>query len=306
MSAKKSDKSVAQVLQFKITLQDVTPEIWRRIQVPSNYTFWDLHVAIQDAMGWEDTHLHEFRIADPEGGEERRIGMPDDELLNDEDEDLTEPGWDVDIAAFFPSPRSSATYIYDFGDNWEHAVVLESMQPAEAGIDYPRCTGGERACPSEDCGGPISYSEMVEALLDPDHDEHASFREMVGPDFDPARFNPEDVAFEDPKARLEAALGDAADDDGEPELDQMDEPDPKALHATFRDVVSQQLRENDPPETQQTYDRLIEAGYSKDDVWRMLSAVVAAEMFEIVRTQRAHDQQQYVRWLENLPKLPYD
>jgi hypothetical protein len=86
----------------------------------------------------------------------------------------------------------------------------------------------------------------------------------------------------------------------------MSEPDPKALKATFREVVTKQLKEGEPPETKATYERLLKEGFAKEEVMRMLSAVVASEMFEIVRTKRPHDQEQYVRWLQALPKLPFD
>lgn len=103
-----------QVYQFKITLKGAKPPVWRRIQVPETYSFWDLHVAVQDAMGWLDYHLHEFEIIDPRYGDERNIGIPN------EDEDYynrTLAGWRQKIAAWFSPFNTKANYRYDFGDD---------------------------------------------------------------------------------------------------------------------------------------------------------------------------------------------
>src|SRR5262245_50269624 len=111
---------IKRVLQFKITLQNTDPPIWRRLRVPANYTFWDLHVAIQDCMGWTDTHLHAFRIPPPLRGEPLEIGIPDEE-----DPNRCMPGWEVKVLAYLNEPGSRADYKYDFGDGWEHDVFLE-------------------------------------------------------------------------------------------------------------------------------------------------------------------------------------
>ena len=123
-------KKFDRVYQFKITLKGVKPPIWRRIQVPEPYTFWDLHVAIQDAMGWEDYHLHEFELVDPSTGMKMEIGIPDEEIL---------PGWKQKIVKWFSMENQVAKYTYDFGDNWEHAVKLEKILPRDDNINYPIC-----------------------------------------------------------------------------------------------------------------------------------------------------------------------
>lgn len=136
------------IYQFKITLRDIKPKVWRRIQVPENYNFWELHLAIQDAMGWEDCHLHQFEITNPKTEEKDLISIPDDEGFDD-----TISGKKVKIAKYFLAPKDKANYKYDFGDGWEHEVVLEKILPAVVGNKYPQCIAGERACPLEDCGG---------------------------------------------------------------------------------------------------------------------------------------------------------
>lgn len=192
------------VYQFKITLEELDPPIWRRIQVPETYSFWDLHVAIQDAMGWTDSHLHQFNMINLKTGEEVAIGIPDEEW---EDDDETLAGWDKKIANYFSLKNPAALYIYDFGDNWEHTVVLEAILPRAEKTEYPICLEGERACPPEDCGGAWGYVDMLETISDPDNEEYEDTIEWLGEDFDPEFFDPVDVYFDDPDERRQIALG---------------------------------------------------------------------------------------------------
>lgn len=185
------------VYQFKITLKGIRPPVWRRIQVPEDYSFWDLHVAIQDVMGWLDYHLHEFELIDPSSGMERRIGLPHEEFPG------TLAGWEQGIAEYFTEEGQTVDYVYDFGDNWEHKVELEKILPREEDVDYPRCIKGKRACPPEDCGGVWGYEEFLKVIDDPDHENHEEMLEWVGGEFDPDRFNLEDISFSDPDERLE-------------------------------------------------------------------------------------------------------
>src|SRR5512145_305250 len=144
----------SQVYQFRVGLREIVPPIWRLIEVPARYSFWDLHVAIQDAMGWTDSHLHAFRFA-PRGAEGVQIGIPEDDSFEDDEPIL--PGWEHPIREFFASVGDTAEYEYDFGDSWEHDVRLEAVLPRIKGQKYPRCVSGERACPPEDCGGVVGY-----------------------------------------------------------------------------------------------------------------------------------------------------
>ena len=192
------------VYQFKITLEELDPPIWRRIQVPETYSFWDLHVAIQDAMGWTDSHLHQFEMMSPKTGEDVEIGIPDEEW---EDEVQTLAGWEQKIADYFSSKNPTALYIYDFGDNWEHTVVLEEILPRAEKTEYPLCLEGERACPPEDCGGAWGYVDLLETISDPDGEEYEDTIEWLGGDFDPEYFDPVDVYFDDPEERRKFAIG---------------------------------------------------------------------------------------------------
>ena len=192
----------SQVYQFKITLMGTKPPIWRRIQVPKTYTFWDLHVAIQDAMGWLDYHLHEFEIPHPSTDLTVNIGIPDDEFGRE-----VIPGWETKIADYFSRENQSAVYTYDFGDDWRHKIELEKILPTEKGVKYPLCIKGRRACPPEDCGGVWGYGDFLEIIKDPNHEEHQEMLEWAGGEFDPEHFDAKEVRFDDPDERRKIAFG---------------------------------------------------------------------------------------------------
>jgi len=194
--------------QFKITLQHIDPPIWRRIQVPEDYTFWDLHVAIQDAMGWCDCHLHAFRIGKGRG-DRTEIGVPasgfdDAEVL---------PGWEIPIRDYCKSLDTSFSYLYDFGDGWEHEVVLEDVSALKHGTKYPICVDGERACPPEDCGGIPGYIHLLEVLDDKSNSEYASMVDWLETHiinyfpYDSSKFKPKAVRFDNPRTRWKLAFG---------------------------------------------------------------------------------------------------
>jgi len=195
-------KKFDQVYQFKVTLRDIKPPIWRRIQVPETYTFWDLHVAIQDAMGWSDYHLHEFEIADPSTDLKVNIGIPDEDFGRE-----ILPGWKQKIADYFSVENRSVDYTYDFGDNWEHKIQLEKILPRDKNVGYPICIAGKRACPPEDCGGIWGYENFLEIINDPDNEEYEDMIEWAGGEFDPEHFDVKEVSFDDPDKRRRIAFG---------------------------------------------------------------------------------------------------
>lgn len=184
-------KDFDKVYQFKITLKGTKPPVWRRIQVPETYTFWDLHVAIQDAMGWWDYHLHQFELINPSTDIKMEIGIPD------EDDREILPGWRQKIAEWFSMENRLAEYIYDFGDNWQHTVKLERILPREEDVSYPICIAGKRACPPEDCGGIWGYEEICRG--------ESEFQEEYS-DYDPEHFDVEEISFDDPDERRKIAF----------------------------------------------------------------------------------------------------
>ena len=171
------------VFQFKITLLGIEPPIWRRIQT-KDCTLDKLHEHIQTAMGWTNSHLHQFKI----GG----VIHGDPQLLYEGWQDETPPvdSRRLKVSKIVPhdGKRLSFQYEYDFGDGWEHEVLFEGFLPARKSVKYPLCVEGERACPPEDVGGTGGYDEYLEALADPKHEEHDSYMEWRGP-FDPDAFD---------------------------------------------------------------------------------------------------------------------
>ncbi|MFN0055203.1 MAG: IS1096 element passenger TnpR family protein [Planctomycetales bacterium] len=173
------DKDV--VYRFKITLQDTKPAIWRRIET-KNITLEGLHELIQTAMGWTNSHLHQFEIAN--------IFYTDPRFLEDGDDFGAADYGGIrigDLVAEYGS-KLAMGYEYDFGDGWQHRVVLEKITHSEPGAKYPRCIGGERACPPEDVGGVYGFAEFVEAITNPKHKRHRELLKWNGP-FDPAGFD---------------------------------------------------------------------------------------------------------------------
>ena len=169
--------------------------------MPARYSFWDLHVAIQDSMGWWDSHLHAFRqiVENRHGGVE--IGIPTD----DDFREVT-AGWQVPVVEYFFEPGERMLYEYDFGDGWEHDVVLLAIEPRVKGQKYPQCLAGERACPPEDCGGVPGYERLVTALLDPEDDEHEDLMEWIPSGWGPEQFEPARVRFDNPTRRWKRAF----------------------------------------------------------------------------------------------------
>lgn len=196
-------------------MEEITPRIWRRLQVPATYSFWDLHVAIQDAMGWLDCHLHEFLVPITPGSESLSIGIPDEDRFEGDPEIL--PGWEIPIARYLTPKRNTIAYVYDFGDDWHHRVVLQRSLPRQTDTSYPLCVAGERKCPPEDVGGPPGYEMFLEAIADPRHEEHESYLTWVGGSYDPEAFAPEAVRFWDPAKRWRIAFLGEEDDESEGE-----------------------------------------------------------------------------------------
>jgi hypothetical protein len=150
-------KAASLVYQLKITLRDIKPPVWRRVQV-KDCTLAQLHDIIQTCMGWDDAHLHEFEI----GGE--RYGDP--LQWQDDFGGEMEVGNEgkVKLSQVVDQGLKKFGYVYDMGDNWGHTIQVEKVLDAEPGVRYPRCVAGKRACPPEDCGGPWGYGDFLQAI----------------------------------------------------------------------------------------------------------------------------------------------
>lgn len=175
-----------EILQLKVTLLGTDPKIWRRLLVPAGLTLAQLHDVLQIAMGWQDAHLHEFRIG------QQRFGTPDpmEDVFSGP---RTTNEKTVRLSTVLAAPRAKALYIYDFGDDWHHQIVVEKLLPHDPGLTYPFCLAGERQCPPEDCGGPHGFYNLLEAIAGPENEEHEEFLEWIPEDFDPAAFSIEEV-----------------------------------------------------------------------------------------------------------------
>lgn len=187
--------SEMKIYQIKITLDHINPPIWRRIQVPGNVSLLQFHFILQIAMGWTNSHLHEFQIGEERFGTsfEDDWGGPEYELKEEEQYQLEQ---------VIPARGDSFSYLYDFGDSWEHTLEVEEILSPSAAQSYPRCLSGARACPPEDVGGPWGYEDFLEAIKNPDHPEHEDYLRWIGGAFEPEAFDPEQRDLELANYRL--------------------------------------------------------------------------------------------------------
>jgi len=172
------------IYRLKVTLRDIRPPIWRRVEVPGHVSLHSLHEILNEAMGWWDSHLHDFEIDGVE------YTVPDEDMDPDRPAE-DDRRWRLDAVVTEPGRRF--TYRYDFGDDWRHEVIVEAIGEPVAGVFYPRVTKGRRRCPPEDCGGPWGYGDFLVTLADSSHTEHDSMIEWVGGAFDPEELSIESI-----------------------------------------------------------------------------------------------------------------
>ena len=171
------------ILQVKVTLAGIRPSIWRRLLVPSDISLRKFHDILQIAFGWTDSHLHVFETG------EGSYGLPDPDGMSD----WMKNDARVKLGRVLVKAKDSITYEYDFGDSWIHQVVVEKVILEPGSLKVPSCIDGARACPPEDCGGVWGYAELLKAIRNPRHSEHAEMLEWVGEEFDPEHFDLEAV-----------------------------------------------------------------------------------------------------------------
>ena len=177
----KYDTNKNPIYQIKITLNNISPPVWRRVLVHRDTNLHELHNIIQYVMGWDRYHLHEYDVNGQSYSE------PDADVEYSEDERK------VKLGQLGLRENNSFHYIYDFGDDWRHKITLEKKLPIEDDKRYPVCIAGKRACPPEDCGGPWGYTDFLEAIKNPEHEDHEEMMEWVGEDFDPEYFDIDEV-----------------------------------------------------------------------------------------------------------------
>jgi len=169
------------ILQIKINLKFVRPPIWRRILVEDSINLLDFHKIIQTVMGWTNSHLHQFII------KERFYGEPDEDSY-EEIVDYRK----IKLKSVLSFEKEKIQYEYDFGDGWEHEIVLEKIFNNQT-IKNPICLAGKRNCPPEDCGGPYGYMDLLKVISDPEHEDYKEMKSWIGKDFDSEYFNKEEI-----------------------------------------------------------------------------------------------------------------
>ena len=182
--ARRKQATLAPIYQLKVTLKGSKPPIWRRIQVSSSTTLEQFHQVLQTVMGWYDCHLHQFSI----GGIDYGQPSPDFGFGQDIRNEKSVP-----LSRVVPGEKFKFDYTYDFGDGWEHQIVVEKVLPPDPEVQYPVCLKGKRNCPPSDCGGIWGYAELLEVLTESEHPDHEEMLEWVGGSFDPEAFDLDEI-----------------------------------------------------------------------------------------------------------------
>jgi hypothetical protein len=170
--------SQSEMYQLKVTLDGITPPIWRRLLLPASISLKGLHDVLQKAMGWTNSHLHQFEA------QGQIFGIPDPEVR-----EATKSEARTQLGEVLQREKDTMLYEYDFGDGWIHKIVLEQIGKAADGVAVSSCIGGARACPPEDCGGPPGYEEFLTAVGDPSHLRHKEMTQWIGGPFDSDHFD---------------------------------------------------------------------------------------------------------------------
>lgn len=182
MTKSSAAKTLRTIYQIKVTMKYIRPPVWRRFMIASTENLADFHLALQIVMGWTDSHLHEFVKG------KDRYGVPDEDFPSDIHDES-----EFRIDQVLKQEKDKLLYTYDFGDGWDHDVVLEKILPFDTQTKLPTCLKGSRACPPEDVGGAPGYEMLLEALADPDHPEHTDILEWLEEPFDPEHFDLDEV-----------------------------------------------------------------------------------------------------------------
>jgi hypothetical protein len=169
------------VFQIKIVLKYIKPPIWRRILVEDSIKLPDFHKIIQTVMGWTESHLHQF-IA-----QERYYGKSSEDTFGE-----TIDYKNIKLKTILKYEKDKIKYEYDFGDGWEHEIILEKIFKNQT-LEKPLCVMGKRSCPPEDCGGPYGYMDMLKILSDPKNEDYEEYKSWIGEDFDSEYFDKEVV-----------------------------------------------------------------------------------------------------------------
>lgn len=179
---KSSQESSSSIYRLRVSLVDLDPEIWRTVDVPSSFKLIEFHIVIQILMNWENSHLWNFVVENDEYTDPSY-------LENFYGDSAPKDATKIKLLDALRNPKDSIEYIYDFGDNWVHSIVLEDISEKDPKTSYPICISGEFAAPPEDCGGPMGFCDLMEIMNDPEHEEYESVKEWLGDDYNPHDFD---------------------------------------------------------------------------------------------------------------------
>jgi hypothetical protein len=190
-----------EIARIRITLEDMEPAIWRRIELPLSNSLKTLHLAIQAVMLFQNYHMFRFDVG------EASYGIPlDDDWMDPP----TREAANIRLAKLVERGVTAFTYTYDFGDDWRHSIEIEGIFPADPTTDYPRFIDGERRAPPEDVGGLPGFEEFLEAMAKPRHPSRKSMLQWYGRHFDPADISPDEIRVRMAKLARRRAFGKAA------------------------------------------------------------------------------------------------
>lgn len=184
MAKTKNPKKPKYLYQLKISLNEIKPPIWRRFIVDPEIKLPDLHKIIQTVMGWTNTHLHHFYK------DNIFYSLPDEDF-----EDYYIDYRKIKLNHLLFDVKQKLYYEYDFGDGWNHTIVLEKIVPADMYPIVPICIAGRRNCPPEDCGGPYGYYDLCNIISNPRHKEYKEMMKWLGDGYDPEFFDIQYINF---------------------------------------------------------------------------------------------------------------
>lgn len=263
-------KKTRAVYQLHVRLCDIKPEIWRRLHVWEDTKLPQLHRILQMIFNWEDYHLHDFVAG-------RRVySVPDPDVDYDDRKVIDEKG--VPLHHLIERVGDTFVYAYDFGDGWQHDVLLEAIVLPQPEVFYPRCIDGTRNGPPEDAGGPHGYARYIEALADPHYDDHEDLLAWRGP-FDPEEFSIERVNaslkrtfYRRPPAKRAARTGTSR-----PETDRLAKFVIDALHGGLTPEVPRKLIAPGTPLpldlTDRERDLILKHSFAEEDLTHRLRVV---------------------------------
>jgi len=176
---RKAPKRQSTIYQLKVTLADIKPPVWRRVEV-EDCTLLKLHKIIQVSMGWDNYHMWLFDIDGEQYGDDVMDSTYESDFLSARKAKLSQ---------FVQAGIKKFRYTYDMGANWDHVIQVEKVLDADPQAKYPRCVKGGRVCPPEDCGGPSGYRDFLDEIQNPDHESHDEMLVWVSRDFDPEAFD---------------------------------------------------------------------------------------------------------------------